>query len=102
MDEWHDAPVWLIDLAVGGWGPHEWRAWEEVWKPELGRRGIKPEMLEPIGDPSRPLAISVDPPGRRWCSGKIRWDVDGDTAILEALRRLVQDLDGAGVQRGAG
>jgi hypothetical protein len=87
-----DAPIWFIELVRSTWGEAEWRAWEEVWKPKLAERGVTPDMLSVIGGPTRPLAISAL--GKRMCSGKISWE-DGDTAVLDAIRLLVAELDAA-------
>lgn len=100
MGEWQDAPAWLVELVRGNWGEPEWRAWEDVWKPALATRGVMPDMLNPVGDPARPLAISTSPPDARWCQATIDWEADGNTAVLDALRRLVDDLDAAGASSG--
>jgi hypothetical protein len=93
---WQDAPFWLVELVRGTWEVPEWRAWDAVWEPELAKRGVTPALLEPIGDPARPEGISARPPGGRWCSGEIRWEADDErTAVLEGIRRLVDDLTAA-------
>jgi hypothetical protein len=91
MSPFQDAPAWLIELARGTWGEPEWRAWER-WKVELAKRGVTPDMLSAVGDPTRPDAITA--PARRTCQGRVSWD-DPRTAVLDALRLLVADLDKA-------
>jgi hypothetical protein len=72
-DDWQDAPEWLNSLIAGRPQATEvLRLWETVWKPELAKRGISPDMLGYVGDPAKPRAIDVSPPG---------------------VRRLVQNLD---------
>jgi hypothetical protein len=78
----------------GVWETPEWLTWENTWKLELAKRGVTPDMLEPLGDPRKPLAVEATPPALRRCSGKIDW-TDGRSAILDALLRLVRDIDGA-------
>jgi hypothetical protein len=62
-----------------------YRAWEEGWEPELAKRGVTPDMLGYVGEPDRPLAIDVSPPGKGWRAGKLDWDAEGDRAVLEAF-----------------
>jgi len=97
VDQFQDLPGWLHDLVRNVWEGPEWQAWERVWKPELAKRGVTPDMLEPFGDPRQPLAIEVRRPGMRSCSGKID-EADGRAAVLEALLQLVRDLDEAGAE----
>lgn len=88
-----EAPRWLIDLVTGRWGESEWKAWREVWKPQLGQRGVTPDMLRTGGgSPDHPLYVAVDHPGLPWCSAEIR-ESDGDNAVLHALGRLIDVLD---------
>jgi hypothetical protein len=87
-------PKWLNELVVGQLrAANTYRAWEDVWKPELAKRGVTPDMLGYVGDPARPTAIDVSPPNKGWRSGRFGWDADGELAALEALPRLVQNLD---------
>ena len=89
-----DPPEWLSILVANTWQTPEWTAWERVWRPELAKRGVRPDMLEPVGDPDRPTAISVSLPGKGRRSGGIDWHTDAElTAVLTALRRLVDELD---------
>jgi hypothetical protein len=84
----------MNELVAGQPGAADiYRTWEDVWKPELAKRGVTPDMLGYVGDAARPLAIDVSPPGKGWRSGKFDWDADGERAVPEALRRLVQSLD---------
>jgi hypothetical protein len=50
-------------------------------------------MLAYVGAPNRPIAIDVRSPSKGWRSGRFDWDSDGEQAVLEALRRLAQELD---------
>ncbi len=94
VSEWQDMPEWLNKLVAGRPGAADvYRAWEDVWKPELAKRGVTPDMLGYVGDAARPRAINARPPGRGWRSGAFDWDADGELAVLEALRRLVQNVD---------
>lgn len=87
-------PKWLNELVAGQPGAADtFRAWENVWKPELTKRGVTPDMLGYVGDPAHPRAIDARTPDKGWRSGKLDWDADGDRAVLEALRRLVQSFD---------
>ena len=89
-------PMWLLHLVEDTWRLAEWRVWERVWRPELAKRGITPDMLEPVGDPVRPRGISAlsADKGRRW--GGIDWEADPQlTAVLTGMRRLVAELDRA-------
>ena len=93
VSEWQDAPKWLLDLVVSVWQRDDWRALE-VWRERLAKRDVTPDMLEPVGDPTRPIAISATPPGMGWLSGTIDWHGDSErTAVLNGLRRLVEELD---------
>jgi hypothetical protein len=92
--QWQDMPEWLSGLVAGRPAAADvYRLWEDVWKPELAKRGVTPDMLEPVGDPAEPLAISATPPSKGWRSGAIEWETDGDFAILQAIRRLIAQLD---------
>jgi hypothetical protein len=83
VGEFQDLPGWLHDLVRGVWETPEWLTWENTWKLELAKRGVTPDMLEPLGDPRKPLAVEATPPALRRCSGKIDW-TDGRSAILDA------------------
>lgn len=86
--------MWLSELVANTWRAAEWLAWERVWRPELARRSVTPDMLEPVGDPSRPTGISAFSPERGWRSGRIDWEADAElTAVLTGMRRLVDELD---------
>jgi hypothetical protein len=96
VNQWQDAPEWLVKLVRGKWGAPEWRAWEEAWKLRLAKHGVTPDMLTPVGDPGRPTAIQTRPPGGRWCHGPIYWGEDDEgRAVLLALGRLVEDVEAA-------
>jgi hypothetical protein len=70
--------------------------WERVWRPELAKRGVTPEMLKPVGNPERPTGIAASSPGKGRRSGLIDWEADAEkTAVLTGMRRLVADLDRA-------
>ena len=89
-----DPPEWLSMLVANTWQTPEWAVWERVWRPELAKRGVRPDILEPVGDPDRPTAISVSLPGKGRRSGGIDWVADSElTAVLTGLRRLVDELD---------
>jgi hypothetical protein len=89
-----DAPSWLTELVAGTWGEREWQAWRDVWKLELAKRGVRPKMLQPTGgSPGRPSHIAISDESLAWCSVEILWDEDGDTAPLDAIRRLIVELD---------
>ena len=94
QEPWRDLPEWLSALVANTWKAPEGVVWEQVWRPELAKRGVTPEMLEPVGDPEHPTGIATAVPGkgRRW--GRIDWESDpGLTAVLTGLRRLVDALD---------
>jgi hypothetical protein len=96
VSSWQDLPDWLSRLVAGTWQRPEVDLWERVWRPELAKRGVTPDMLEPVGDPDRPTGISASPPGRGWRSGRIDWEADADrTAVLTGMRRLVAEFDRA-------
>ena len=96
MSAWQDLPVWLTELVANTWRAPEWSVWERVGRPELARRGVTPEMLEPVGDPVRPTGISAFSPERGWRSGGIDWVADAElTAVLTGMGRLVDELDRA-------
>jgi len=96
MNTPQDLPSWLSNLVENIWQPPEWRTWERVWRPELAKRGVTPDMLEPVGDPERPTGISAASPDKRWRSGGIDWKADPElTAVLTGMRRLVAELDRA-------
>ena len=87
-------PAWLSDLVEKSWQLPEWRVWERVWRPELAKRGVTPDMLEPVGDPALPTGISVLSAGKGRRSGAIDWEADPQlTAVLTGMRRLVAELD---------
>jgi hypothetical protein len=89
-----DPPEWLSMLVANTWQRPEWAVWERVWRPELAKRGVAPDMLEPVGDPDRPTGISVSLPGTGRRSSRIDWGTDAElTAVLTGLRRLVDELD---------
>lgn len=91
---WQDLPAWLATLTVNTWHRPEWDVWERVWRPELAKRGVTPDMLEPVGDPGRPTGIAASPPDRGRRSGRIDWEADAEmTAVLTGMRRLVAELD---------
>jgi hypothetical protein len=91
---WPDLPVWLSELVENTWRAPEWLIWERVWRPELAKRSVTPDMLEPVGDPGRPDGISALSPDHGWRSGRIDWQADADlTAVLTGMRRLVDELD---------
>jgi len=96
VNTWQDLPAWLSNLVVNTWQTSEWAVWERVWRPELAKRGVTPDMLEPVGNPDRPTGIAATPPDREWRSGRIDWEADADiTAVLTGMRRLVAELDRA-------
>ena len=87
-------PKWLNELVAGQPGAADtYCAWEDVWRPEFAKRGVTPDMLGYVGDSARPRAIDVSSPDKGWRSSKFDWDRDGELAVPEALRRLVQELD---------
>ena len=91
MTEVPDAPTWLTKLLAAS---NVTAYYEEVWKPQLAKRGVTPDMLRPVGDsPGRPSHITIDDPGLSWCSVEIRWELGGDTVMLDAIRRLIIELD---------
>ena len=93
---WQALPAWLSELVENTWHKPEWDTWERVWRPELAKRGVTPDMLEPVGSPERPTGISAASPDRGWRSGGIEWETDADlTAVLTGMRRLVTELDRA-------
>jgi hypothetical protein len=94
-----ELPEWLGVLIPG---ERERQAWREVWAPELANRGVTPELLAPVGPPDRPIAIATGQGySGPWRSGKVDWS-DGEVAILNALRRLVEALDDKGEGRPKG
>ncbi len=94
MNTWQDLPVWLSELVANTWRKPEWDTWERVWRPELAKRGVTPDLLEPVGDPEHPAGISAFSPDRGWRSGHIDWEADApQTAVLTGMRRLVAELD---------
>ena len=94
MNTWQDLPAWISRLIVDIWQTAEWLTWERVLRPELAKRGVTPEMLEPVGDPERPTGIAAVSPVKGWRSGSIDWQADKEmTAILTGMRRLVAELD---------
>ena len=94
MNTWQDLPAWISRLIVDIWQTAEWLMWERVLRPELAKRGVTPEMLEPVGDPERPTGIAALSPDKGRRSGSIDWEADAEmTAILTGMRRLVADLD---------
>ena len=94
-----DLPVGFSKLVAATWQTAEWLAWERVWRPELAKRGVTPEMLELLGDPEHPTGIAASAPDRTSRSGLIDWEVDPErTAVLTGMRRLVAELDGGGTE----
>jgi hypothetical protein len=85
-------PEWLEQLVADVWEDPEWHAWETMWKPQLLKHGVTPDDLQPVGDPSRPIAIGLRPP-HEWRTGAVSWDEGDRTAVLSALNRLVQALE---------
>jgi hypothetical protein len=93
---WSDLPIEVSKLVVNIWQTAEWLAWERVWRPELAKRGITPDMLELVGNPERPTGIAAFSPARGSRSGLIDWEADAEkTAVLTGMRRLVAELDRA-------
>ena len=93
---WQALPAWLSALVENTWQRPEWTVWERVWRPELAKRGVTPEMLKPVGNPERPTGIAASSPGKGRRSGLIDWEADAEmTAVLTGMRRLVADLDRA-------
>jgi hypothetical protein len=91
-----DLPAEISKLVVNTWQTAEWLAWERVWRPELAKRGITPDMLELVGNPERPTSIAAVSPARGSRSGLIDWRTDAEkTAVLTGMRRLVAELDRA-------
>ena len=89
-----DLPVEISKLVVNTWQTAEWLAWERVWRPELAKRGITPDMLELVGNPERPAGIAASSPVKGARSGLIDWEADAETtAVLTGMRRLVAELD---------
>jgi hypothetical protein len=89
VDEWQDMPAWLHGVVAGTPRAVDvYRVWEDTWKPKLAELDITPEMLEPVGDPVRPIAVSVDPPGRPWTSARFevggRWRLRGSRSTRPA------------------
>ena len=94
MSTWPDLPQWLSAVVANTWRAPEWTVWERVWRPELAKRGVTPDMLEPVGDPNHPVGISASLEGKGWRSGSIDWESDAPlTAVLTGMRRLVDELD---------
>jgi hypothetical protein len=93
---WKELPEWLSTLTVNTWQKPEWEVWERVWRPELAKRGVTPEMLEPVGNPEHPTGIAASCPAGDRRSGSIDWEADAAmTAVLTGMRRLVAELDRA-------
>ena len=91
---WQPLPAWLSDLVENTWRKPEWDTWERVWRPELAKRGVTPDMLERVGDPERPTGISASSPDKGRRSARIEWDTDAElTAVLTGMRRLVAEFD---------
>jgi hypothetical protein len=89
-----DLPAGISKLVVKSWQTAEWLAWERVWRPELAKRDVRPEMLELVGDPEHPTGIAAFSPDRGSRSGLIDWEADAErTAVLTGMRRLVAELD---------
>jgi hypothetical protein len=94
MNDLHGMPNWLSALVRGRWSEADWQLWDDDWRPELERRGVTPELLDPVGsDFTRPTGIGVRVPGGRWCSADLDWEGDGEKAVFFALQRLVDELD---------
>jgi hypothetical protein len=94
MNDLHGMPNWLNALVRASWSEAEWQLWDDDWRPELERRGVPPELLDPVGsDFTHPTGIGVRVPGGRWCSAALDWEADGEKAVFFALQRLVDELD---------
>jgi hypothetical protein len=96
VNTWQALPAWLSELVENIWRKPEWDTWERVWRPELAKRGVTPDMLEPVGSPEHPTGISAASAEKGRRSGRIEWETDAElTAVLTGMRRLVADFDRA-------
>jgi hypothetical protein len=96
MTEWQDMPEWLNKLiADRPRAADVFLKWEDRYRPELSKRGVTPDMLEPISDPDQPTGIGVRPKGKVWAHARIEYDGD-DPRILDALDLLIRNIDGLG------
>ena len=96
MDQ--EAPEWLRTLVAGFSDKAVfWHFWGKEWKPQLTKRGVTPDMLDPIKaqGAARLVGIHTRPPGGISANAKIDWSEGEGHAVLSALNRLVHDLDRA-------
>jgi hypothetical protein len=86
VDEWEDAPDWLLQAieAQGGFTAADWQEWET-----LRRRLRELDLVFEPASSERPVRNVAAYRGGRWVAGvTVRWSED-TRPIMPALRELL-------------